>query len=118
MQISNKLNIQGCTKFHINLICFSEFIPNDNSCKILYMHHFTILVIFLFAFYVSSHTDIPFGDKDQDGEYTLSHGDVVEFSIATDRRDKLQRATKIVLLNETFDKTTERRETVRLSTTC
>ncbi|XP_052239321.1 cold shock domain-containing protein E1-like [Dreissena polymorpha] len=55
--------------------------------------------------------DIVFGDKDQDGEYTLLPGDIVEFSIATDRRDKLQRATKIVLLAETFEKTTERRET-------
>lgn len=55
--------------------------------------------------------DLPYGDKDQQGEYTLLPGDIVEFSIATDRRDKLQHATKIVLLKETFDKTTERRET-------
>lgn len=57
------------------------------------------------------HADLPYGDKDQDGEYTLLQGDIVEFSIATDRRDKLQRATRIVLLSETFEKTTERRET-------
>ena len=56
--------------------------------------------------------EIPYGDKDQKGEYTLQQGDVIEFSIATDRRDKLQRATNIVLLDETFEKTTERRETV------
>ena len=56
--------------------------------------------------------EIPYGDKDQKGEYTLQQGDIVEFSIATDRRDKLQRATNIKLLNETFEKTTERRETV------
>lgn len=55
--------------------------------------------------------ELPYGDKDQKGEYTFQQGDVIEFSIATDRRDKLQRATSIVLLNETFDKTTERRET-------
>lgn len=55
--------------------------------------------------------DLPYGDKDQQNDYTLLVGDIVEFSIATDRRDKLQRATKIKLLNETFDKTTERRET-------
>lgn len=64
-----------------------------------------------------SHADISFGDKDQEGEYTLLPGDIVEFSVATDRRDKLQRATKIVLLNETFDKTTERRETVNIKIT-
>lgn len=57
------------------------------------------------------HTDIPYGDKDQEGDYTLLQGDLIEFSIATDRRDKLQRATRIKLLNETFEKTTERRET-------
>ncbi|XP_041351705.1 cold shock domain-containing protein E1-like [Gigantopelta aegis] len=55
--------------------------------------------------------DIPYGDKDQKGDYTLQQGDFVEFSIATDRRDKLQRATKIVLLDETFEKTGEPRET-------
>ena len=56
--------------------------------------------------------EIPYGDKDQKGDYTLQQGDMIEFSVATDRRDKLQRATDIVLLNETFDKTTERREAV------
>lgn len=54
--------------------------------------------------------EIPYGDKDQKGDYTLQQGDIIEFSVATDRRDKLQRATNIVLLDETFDKTTERRE--------
>ena len=56
--------------------------------------------------------DIPYGDKDQKGDYTLQQGDFVEFSIATDRRDKLQRATNIILLEETFEKTGEPRETV------
>ncbi|KAL3882334.1 hypothetical protein ACJMK2_028687 [Sinanodonta woodiana] len=55
-------------------------------------------------------TEIPFGDKDQAGEYTLQQGDLVEFHIATDRRDKLQRATQIKLLLDTFEKSTERRE--------
>ena len=62
-----------------------------------------------------SPAEIPYGDKDQKGDYTLQQGDIIEFSIATDRRDKLQRATNIVLLNETFDKTTERREAVSLA---
>lgn len=39
--------------------------------------------------------DIQFGDKDQQGDFTLRHGDWVEFCVATDRRDGLQRATKI-----------------------
>ncbi|XP_071115411.1 cold shock domain-containing protein E1-like isoform X1 [Haliotis cracherodii] len=55
--------------------------------------------------------DIPFGDKDQKGDYTLQQGDTVEFNIATDRRDKLQRATNIQLTEETFDTVGEVRET-------
>ncbi|ESO83947.1 hypothetical protein LOTGIDRAFT_108249 [Lottia gigantea] len=55
--------------------------------------------------------EVPYGDKDQAGEYTLVQGDFVEFNIATDRRDKLQRATNIALLEETFLKVGEQRET-------
>lgn len=55
--------------------------------------------------------EIPYGDKDQKGDYTLCVGDIVEFNIATDRRDKLQRATNIVLLDETFENSAEQRET-------
>ncbi|CAG5119485.1 unnamed protein product, partial [Candidula unifasciata] len=54
--------------------------------------------------------EIPFGEKDQRGECTLLQGDTVEFQIATDRRDKLQRATNIALLEETFEYTGETRE--------
>lgn len=54
--------------------------------------------------------EIPFGEKDQRGECTLLQGDSVEFQIATDRRDKLQRATNIGLLEETFEYTGEIRE--------
>ena len=32
----------------------------------------------------------------------MRHGDWVKFVIATDRRDKLRRATKIELLDESF----------------
>ena len=46
--------------------------------------------------------EIPFGDKDQRGDYTLQVEDMVEFNIATDRRDKLQRATNIILVEDTF----------------
>ena len=59
--------------------------------------------------------EIPFGDKDQFGDYTLLQGDIVECNIATDRRDKLQRATNIRLLEETFTANKEQRETVRFS---
>lgn len=33
--------------------------------------------------------EYPYGDKDQSGEFTLQTGDLVEFQVATDRRDKL-----------------------------
>lgn len=55
--------------------------------------------------------EIPFGEKDQRGECTLIQGDSVEFQIATDRRDKLQRATNIALLEDTFAYSGEIRET-------
>ncbi|CAH1799965.1 unnamed protein product [Owenia fusiformis] len=56
-------------------------------------------------------TEIPYGDKDQTGDYTLQPGDIVAFNIATDRRDKLQRATNIDLLEESFTVQNEERET-------
>uniref|UniRef100_A0A0B7AWL7 Cold shock domain-containing protein E1 n=1 Tax=Arion vulgaris TaxID=1028688 RepID=A0A0B7AWL7_9EUPU len=55
--------------------------------------------------------EIPYGEKDQRGDCTLLQGDTVEFQIATDRRDKLQRATNIALMEETFDYSGEIRET-------
>lgn len=57
-----------------------------------------------------SEVEVPFGDKDQKGDFTLRHGDWVQFLLATDRRDQLQRATAIALLDETFDLSGERRE--------
>ncbi|XP_049798939.1 LOW QUALITY PROTEIN: cold shock domain-containing protein E1-like, partial [Schistocerca nitens] len=57
-----------------------------------------------------SELEIPFGDKDQKGDFTLRHGDWVQFQIATDRRDQLQRATNISLLDESFVVSGERRE--------
>lgn len=53
---------------------------------------------------------MPFGDKDQTGEFTLRHGDWVQFQVATDRRDQLKRATNISLLDESFNVSGERRE--------
>jgi len=55
--------------------------------------------------------DIPFGDKDQAGDYSLHQDDLVQFRIATDRRDQLQRATQITLIQDTFVINGEERET-------
>lgn len=57
-----------------------------------------------------SEVEIAFGDKDQKGDFTLRHGDWVQFQIATDRRDQLNRATHISLLDESFVVSGERRE--------
>lgn len=57
-----------------------------------------------------SEVEVPFGDKDQHGDFTLRHGDWVQFHIATDRRDQLQRATNISLLEESFVVSGEKRE--------
>ncbi|VVC94337.1 unnamed protein product [Leptidea sinapis] len=57
-----------------------------------------------------SEVEVPFGDKDQCGEFTLRHGDWVKFQLATDRRDQLKRATNISLLDESFTVSGERRE--------
>lgn len=57
-----------------------------------------------------SEKEVPFGDKDQKGEFTLKHGDWVQFLLATDRRDQLKRATCISLLDDTFMLSGEKRE--------
>ncbi|ALC43437.1 Unr [Drosophila busckii] len=57
-----------------------------------------------------SEVEVPFGEKDQKGDFTLRHGDWVQFLLATDRRDQLQRATSIALLDETFKVSGEKRE--------
>lgn len=49
-----------------------------------------------------SEVEISFSEKDQMGDFTLRHGDWVRFQIATDRRDALDRATHIMLLDESF----------------
>lgn len=59
---------------------------------------------------VNGPIEIPYGDKDQKGDYTMQIGDMVEFNIATDRRDKLQRATNILLVEDTFKVNGEKRE--------
>ncbi|XP_074600141.1 cold shock domain-containing Unr isoform X2 [Brevipalpus obovatus] len=51
-----------------------------------------------------------FSDKDVKGDYSLNVGDLVHFNLVTDRRDKLQHATNVMLADETFEKSTEQRE--------
>ncbi|MEE6524469.1 hypothetical protein FKM82_023965 [Ascaphus truei] len=59
--------------------------------------------------------ELPFGDKDTKSKVTLLEGDHVRFNISTDRRDKLERATNIEVLPDTFDFTDESREMDMLS---
>ncbi|XP_056414346.1 cold shock domain-containing protein E1 isoform X1 [Hyla sarda] len=54
--------------------------------------------------------ELPFGDKDTKSKVTLLEGDHVRFNISTDRRDKLERATNIEVLLDTFQFTDESRE--------
>lgn len=42
------------------------------------------------------------------GEFTLRHGDWVQFQVATVRRDQLKHATNISLLEESFNVSGER----------
>ncbi|XP_032898653.1 cold shock domain-containing protein E1 isoform X10 [Amblyraja radiata] len=54
--------------------------------------------------------ELPFGDKDTRSKVTLLEGDHVRFNISTDRRDKLERATNIEILTDSFELTEESRE--------
>ncbi|MEE6493250.1 hypothetical protein FKM82_016775 [Ascaphus truei] len=60
--------------------------------------------------------ELPFGDKDTKSKVTLLEGDHVRFNISTDRRDKLERATNIEVLADTFDFTDESREMASIAT--
>lgn len=46
--------------------------------------------------------EVVFGEKDQQGLFTMRHGDWVQFQLAIDRRNKTQRATSVTLLEESF----------------
>nr|XP_043893428.1 cold shock domain-containing protein E1 isoform X9 [Solea senegalensis] len=59
--------------------------------------------------------ELPFGEKDTKSKVTLLEGDHIQFNISTDRRDKLERATNIDILPDTFDFTKEKREMDMLS---
>uniref|UniRef100_A0A8C9H2P1 Cold shock domain containing E1 n=1 Tax=Piliocolobus tephrosceles TaxID=591936 RepID=A0A8C9H2P1_9PRIM len=54
--------------------------------------------------------ELPFGDKDTKSKVTLLEGGHVRFNISTDRCDKLERATNIEVLSNTFQFTNEARE--------
>ncbi|XP_052460389.1 cold shock domain-containing protein E1 isoform X4 [Carassius gibelio] len=54
--------------------------------------------------------ELLFGEKDSKSKVTLLEGDHVQFNISTDRRDKLERATNIDILPDTFHFTKEARE--------
>ncbi|XP_076132442.1 cold shock domain-containing protein E1 isoform X4 [Alosa pseudoharengus] len=59
--------------------------------------------------------ELPFGEKDTKSKVTLLDGDHVRFNISVDRRDKLERATNIEILPDTFHFTKESREMDMLS---
>uniref|UniRef100_A0A672J9F6 Cold shock domain-containing protein E1 n=1 Tax=Salarias fasciatus TaxID=181472 RepID=A0A672J9F6_SALFA len=59
--------------------------------------------------------ELPFGEKDTKSKVTLLEGDHIQFNISTDRRDKLERATNIDILPDTFNFTKETREMDMLS---
>ena len=59
-------------------------------------------------------TELPFGERDRCGLYTLLENDIVQFFIAKDKRDGMSRATRISLLDQSFLKSKEQREIVRI----
>jgi hypothetical protein len=46
--------------------------------------------------------EVVYGEKDQQGLFSMRHGDWVQFQLAVDRRNKQQRATNVTLLEESF----------------
>ena len=57
--------------------------------------------------------ELPFGERDRCGLYTLLDNDIVQFVIAKDKRDGMMRATQITLLDQSFLKSKEQRHIVR-----
>ncbi|CAG2111875.1 unnamed protein product [Medioppia subpectinata] len=54
--------------------------------------------------------EIPYGERDVKGEYSFKCDDLVTFQVVTDRRDGLQHASGVDLLEDTFTVTDEHRE--------
>ena len=57
--------------------------------------------------------ELPFGEQDRCGLFTLLENDTVRFHIAKDRRDGMVRATQIAVLDQSFLQSNEHREKVR-----
>jgi hypothetical protein len=57
--------------------------------------------------------ELPFGERDRCGLYTLLENDIVQFIIAKDKRDGMIRATQISLLDQSFLKSKEQRQIVK-----
>ncbi|CAF1266558.1 unnamed protein product [Adineta steineri] len=55
-------------------------------------------------------SELPFGERDRCGLYTLLENDIVQFVIAKDKRDGMMRATQIALLDQSFLKSKEQRQ--------
>jgi hypothetical protein len=66
---------------------------------------------------VNGSLELPYGDRDQKLDHMLLVGDIVQFNVATDRRDQLQRATNIILAEDSFRANGEQREQVGPRTT-
>jgi len=63
-------------------------------------------------------SELPFGERDRCGLYTLLENDIVQFVIAKDKRDGMTRATQITLLDQSFLKLKEQREIVFVFFVC
>ncbi len=63
-------------------------------------------------------SELPFGERDRCGLYTLLENDIVQFVIAKDKRDGMIRATQISLLDQSFLKSKEQREIVKKYKIC
>jgi hypothetical protein len=59
-------------------------------------------------------SELSFGERDRCGLYTLLENDIVQFVIAKDKRDGMMRATQIALLDQSFLKSKEQRQIVKL----
>jgi hypothetical protein len=57
-------------------------------------------------------SELPYGERDRCGLYTLLENDIVQFLIAKDKRDGMMRATQIALLHQSFLKSKEQRHKV------
>lgn len=81
------------------------------SAELYYKNNNKFYVIAAVSFCAFRPSEISFGD-DAVLDYTLMQGDLVEFLVAVDRRDKLQHAINIRIIRESFAANNELREKV------